>query len=483
MGRRERSIDPTGGPVPRFALELRKLRDEAGSPTYRELAKRSNYSMTVLAEAAGGNRFPTLAVTLAFVEACGGDLPDWEARWHSVAAELGTTESGPERTPYPGLRPFTAADEEYFFGRERLVDELRGRLLANGLVALSGASGCGKTSLVQAGLLPSLRRATPPVHPILLSPGADPCAALRAALRLPAGRPESPAAALRHLLAGRPPGTRLVLVVDQFEELYTLCGDQRERAEFVSRLLAFATEGQHRVHVLLVSRAGQPPRLAGHPALTTALAGRVVAVGPPDPRTVVVEPAAVAGAEIEPDLVDRLVTEAADEPGNLPVLACTLHELWEHRAGPQLTLSGYLAAGDIAGVITRLGDETFSLLDVHQWRLARKVFLRLVTCGDRAVVPLGELLPDEDPQAASTLVELLVKGRLLTIGERGVTVAHQAIVRDWPRLQTWLTENRLSDLERAVAGQSAAWRHRVVLVLTSVAVLLTIAFVLLVVRS
>jgi len=483
MGRRERSIDPTGGPVPRFALELRKLRDEAGSPTYRELAKRSNYSMTVLAEAAGGNRFPTLAVTLALVEACGGDLPDWEARWRSVAAELGAGDLGPDRVPYPGSRPFTTAEAEYFRGRERLVDELRERLLTSGLVALSGPSGCGKTSLVQAGLLPSLSRVTPPVHPILFSPGADPRTALAAALRVPADRRDSPTAMLQHLLAGRPPGTRLAVVVDQFEQLYTVCRDRHERAAFLDRLLAFATAAEVGVHVLLVVRAGQPARFEGNPALEAALAGRVLAVGSPDPRAVVVGPAAAAGVEVEPDLADRLVTEAADEPGTLPVLARALHELWQQRDGPRLTLSGYLAAGDIAGVITRLGEETFSLLDAQQWRLARRLFLQLVTGDESAVVPLGDLLPGEDPQVTSALVELLVQGRLLTIEERGVTVAHRAIVRDWPRLQTWLTENRLNDLERALAAHSVDRRHRALVTLTWLTVFVTVVAVLVLVRN
>src|SRR5262245_47120424 len=125
MGRRERQLDPTGGPIQRFADELRSLRDSAGRPTYRELAKRAHYSVTALSEAAGGEVMPSLPVTLAYVRACGGDPTFWEERWHAVAAESGVPEETeqPSNSPYLGLTTFEPYHAELFFGRQRIVED------------------------------------------------------------------------------------------------------------------------------------------------------------------------------------------------------------------------------------------------------------------------------------------------------------------------------------------------------------------------
>ena len=181
MGRSERPVDPEAGPLQRLAWDLRQLRQKAGRPSYRELAKRAHYSASVLSEAAGGLAFPSLAVTLAYVEACGGDGEEWEKRWRLLAVELApptvddTTAADTEVPPYLGLSTFQPADAARFFGRRALIGELCDRLADNPFLAVFGASGSGKSSLLRAGLLPALAEdTTRDCVTVLLTPGCQP---------------------------------------------------------------------------------------------------------------------------------------------------------------------------------------------------------------------------------------------------------------------------------------------------------------------
>ena len=151
--RRERPLDAVGSALSRFAADLRALRDKAGGPTYRELGRPAHYSPATLSQAASGQKLPSLAVTLAYVRACGGDAGPWEERWHAVAADEAASEVevDDEQSPYVGLTAFQPADADRFFGRERLVDALVTRLSGNRMVAVCGASGAGKSSLPWAG--------------------------------------------------------------------------------------------------------------------------------------------------------------------------------------------------------------------------------------------------------------------------------------------------------------------------------------------
>src|SRR5439155_15384486 len=160
--------------------DLRRLRNEAGRPTYRVLSARAHYSVATLSAAAAGHKLPSLAVTLAYVRACGGDPAQWERRWHAVAAELAADavaeagESGldDEPAPYAGLAAFQADDAGRFFGRERLVEELLERLVRRRVVAVLGASGAGKSSLLRAGLVARCRGQDRRV--LLFTPGPHP---------------------------------------------------------------------------------------------------------------------------------------------------------------------------------------------------------------------------------------------------------------------------------------------------------------------
>src|SRR5438094_287824 len=171
MPRDERPLDEGDTPLLRFARDLRLLREKAGKPTYRELSARAHYSEAALSQAAAGRKLPTLPVVLAYVEACDGSTREWEQRWSEVAAEL---EPPPvdDRTvpPYIGLSTFQPADAGRFFGRERLVDELVSRLAEQRVVAVVGASGAGKSSVLRAGLVPRFADRvltfTPGGHPL-----------------------------------------------------------------------------------------------------------------------------------------------------------------------------------------------------------------------------------------------------------------------------------------------------------------------------
>jgi hypothetical protein len=197
----ERPLEPGDGPLLRFAADLRRLREMAGRPAYRELGRRAHYSAAALSDAANGRKLPSLAVTKAYVAACNGDVAEWERRWHDVAAELdgpATSERGdsaPTEAPYVGLAAFEPADAGRFFGRERLVAQLCAQVMRRRFVMVLGPSGSGKSSLLGAGLLHHARthglHGVPGGPTVVMTPGPHPLEELAARLAilvsLPAG--------------------------------------------------------------------------------------------------------------------------------------------------------------------------------------------------------------------------------------------------------------------------------------------------------
>ncbi|PZG48846.1 hypothetical protein C1I98_12410, partial [Spongiactinospora gelatinilytica] len=315
MPRPERAIDPGGGVVAQFALELREIRRAAGNPGYRELARRTHYSPATLAAAAAGNRLPSLAVTLAYVRACGADETTWRQCWHTAAAELGAQPAGTgsgdgpaTRPPYLGLAAYGSDDADLFFGRDHLPAALIERLAIRPFLALIGASGSGKSSLLRAGLLPAA--AAQGHATLLITPGAHPlreCAtALGTALEIPSGDLITElgddvgalGAALRRLATAGHDDRRALLIVDQFEEVFTLCTDEQEREWFIAALPAAAAGPDDRARVVLGLRADFYAHCARHGVLVEALQDGQVLVGPMNAgelREVVTRPAAVAG--------------------------------------------------------------------------------------------------------------------------------------------------------------------------------------------
>ncbi|MGV9565741.1 nSTAND1 domain-containing NTPase [Streptomyces sp. NPDC003480] len=436
MGRREGELDPASGPTHAFAFELRKLRRDAGGLTYRAMAQRTSYSAATLSRAAAGEQLPSLAVALAYAQACGGDAAKWERRWHAAAEETaaGVTHADDARSPYRGLARFETGDQDIFFGRDQLTAQLAERVHGHRLVAVVGPSGSGKSSLLRAGLIPLLQNEeSPDRRPAairILTPGPRPMSAQAAAMR-----------------ASQEPGDTVV-VVDQLEELFTLCADPVEREAYIE-LLQTALEPEHRVRVLLAVRADFFGRCAEHHALAAALREATVLVGPMSPaelREAIVKPAMTAGLIVERELTRRIVEEVAEKPGGLPLMSHALLETWRRRRGRALTLSAYEAAGGVQGALSRTAEELYTQLSADQAVCARRILLRLITPGEGAQdtgrpANRGELGADRSPYTGDTL-ERLVRARLVTLDGETVHLAHEALITAWPRLRKWIDDAR-----------------------------------------
>ncbi|MFC8432811.1 DNA-binding protein [Streptomyces sp. NPDC057253] len=463
MGRRETPVDPAAGPVPRFAYDLRKLRQEAGGPTYRELARRAHFSVTALSQAAAGEHLPSLQVTLAYATACGGDAGEWERRWKEAEREVreaAADQDDDTDPPYQGLARFEPDDHDRYFGRDRLVTALRQLVRDRRFTAVFGPSGSGKSSLLRAGLIPALRAERELAAIRVLTPGAHPARTHAAALG-----PVTKAGV----------GDTLV-VVDQFEEVFTLCRDPEERRAFLDLLLA-AREPGSGLRVVIAVRADFYGRCAEHRALADALGEAGLLVGPMDPaelREVIVKPAQSAGYIVERALTARLVEEIADEPGGLPLLSHVLRETWRRRRGRALTEEAYEAAGGVHGAIAQSAEEVWADLSPDLADLTRLVLLRLITPGegsqdtrrpiDRSELDftelgrrqpdfteLGRRQPDftgpteHAPAPApdvSHVLDRLVRARLVTLDHGTVDLAHEALITAWPRLSGWIEQER-----------------------------------------
>ncbi|WP_030607961.1 hypothetical protein [Streptomyces fulvoviolaceus] len=432
MGRREKPLDPGAGAVQRFAYGLRKLRDEAGTPTYRAMAFAAGYSAPTLSAAAGGERLPSLPVLLAYVSACGGDTGEWEQRWREAVGEARVFEdSDDDPGPYPGLARFETGDGEHFHGRDELIDELVRLTARTRFAAVVGASGSGKSSLLRAGLIPALRGTAGPSHLAairLLTPGPHPLRT-HEALFTPHDAPGD-----------------TLLVVDQFEEVFTLCADPAERARFLGQLLE-AADPASRLRVVIAVRADFYGRCAEHGRLAEALRDSTLLIGPMPPaalREAVVRPAAAQRLVVERALTARIVTDVAGEPGGLPLMAHALREVWRRRTGKTLTLAAYEAVGGVRGAVAHTAEAVHSRCTSAEATALRALLLRLVSPGEgtedtRRPVDRAELDADETTAA---LLERLVDSRLLTVDGDTVDLAHEALIGAWPRLRSWLDEDR-----------------------------------------
>ena len=382
-----------------------------------------------------------------------GLLDLYRARQERAAhAGVGAPEGEGVLCPYKGLARFEKQDAAIFHGREALVATLIARLADTPLVAVAGPSGAGKSSLVRAGLLPALAAgALPgsakwPQH--VLSPGA------------------APRHDLAPVLASRQaPATDMVVVVDQFEELFTACGDEGERAGFVAELLGLLEPGSAPVRVILAVRADYLGWCAQYQELASRVADGAVLVGPmsdDEVRRAVEGPARYAGLEVEPDLLDAVVEDVRGRPGGLPLLSTALLDTWERRRGRALTHAGYLTAGGVSGALARLADSAYARLAPAEQEAARRILVRLADTGDagrpvRRRVPVAEVAAPGD-KAARRALDVLVDRRLLTAGDDTVEVAHEALLSHWPRLARWLEEDEQGRaLRRHLAPAAREW--------------------------
>jgi WD40 repeat protein/class 3 adenylate cyclase/energy-coupling factor transporter ATP-binding protein EcfA2 len=345
----------------------------------------------------------------------------------------------PEESPFKGLAFFDVGDADLFFGRERLVAELVARLAGASLLGVVGPSGSGKSSAVRAGLVPAIRSGVLPGSDewdvALMRPGEHPMDEVARTLgRTPADLPSD-----RHSL----------LVVDQFEEVFTVCADEEEQARFLTTLAEAANDPEGRVTVVVAIRADLYGRCAEEPALAELLGTNHVLVGPmttDEYRRAIEQPALRVGVHVESALTEALVVEVGDEPGALPLLSTALLELWEHRDGRAIRLEAYLQTGGVRGAVARLAEAVYGGFAVERQAITRAVMLRLAAPGEgdttvRRRVPLAEFDAARDRDVAD-VVGALIDRRLLTVSDGVVEVAHEALLREWPRLRAWLEEDR-----------------------------------------
>jgi DNA-binding SARP family transcriptional activator len=322
--------------------------------------------------------------------------------------------------PYRGLAPHDEDHADAFFGRDQEIALCVDRLKTAPVLVLAGQSGSGKSSLARAGIVPMLRRRGQEV--VVMVPGRDPQSSLAEAL----SRFDD----------------RVVLVVDQFEEIYAGASDEEADA-FGRRIVAHARE---RGPVVIVIRSDHLGELARVPALRRMVEEGLYLVSPLIGDTLkeaIVGPAEQAGLKLEHGLVDLLVRDTEGEPGALPLLSHALAETWAKREGRVLTVEGYNATGGIRGAVARTADRLYEALPSGQRELLRSVMLRLVSPsleGDpvRRRLPSRALLEDVE---RARVISLLVRSRLVTTGDDSVELAHEAIARAWPRLRSWLDED------------------------------------------
>ncbi|MGX7828548.1 nSTAND1 domain-containing NTPase [Actinokineospora sp. 24-640] len=445
MPRSERPLGSEDTALLRFAADLRRLRERAGKPTYRELGRQANYSAAALSEAAGGRRLPSRAVTLAFVRACGGDTGEWDARWRSIAADDAPGPGG-GHSPYVGLGAYQIADADRFFGREAVTETLIGMLATRRFVGVFGPSGSGKSSVLRAGLA-----ASAPGRALVLTPGSHPV--LECALRL-AELTGGSAAALRDELAADPanlhllirqstPDRDLLLVVDQFEEVFTLC-PPAERDWLIQALTIAATARPSRARVVIGVRADFHGHCGRHPELAAALRGGRFPLGPLSPdelRRAITEPAAQSGAVVEAALLTRLVSDVAGGQAALPLVSHAMAQTWRRRRGLTLSLAGYERAGGVEHATARRAEEVHGALTRPDQHAARLLFLRLVTPGENTE-DTPRRVPRRELDTIDSLVDRLAAARLVTLDHDSVELAHDGLIRSWPRLRDWLAEDR-----------------------------------------
>ncbi len=398
------------------------------------------------------------------------------------------------KPPFMGLQYFDEENAHLFYGREKLVGRLAARLQTSHFLSIIGASGSGKSSVVRAGLIPVLKGekvlseapALPqgsvlwPVH--VITPTDHPLTSLAASLTRQASSPDETRDLVAHLAEdetylrlevhrrlSQTKAEHLLLVIDQFEELFTLCQDPTEQIAFINNLLNSAHPGSHGALVLvIILRADFYADCACFDNLRQAISEQQEYIGPMSPeelRRAIEEPAIQSGWKYEPGLVDLLVRDAGTEPGALPLLAHALLETWRKRSSHTMTLESYAESGGVKGAIAKTAEMVYSQgLSIEQQTLARNIFLRLTNLGEgaratRRRVSLEELLPKTTQSSAvENVLHLLTDARLIIAEKDTVELAHEAIIQEWPKLRGWLEENRAGlQIHRRLTEAASEW--------------------------
>ena len=390
----------------------------------------------------------------------------------------------PGEPPFQGLQYYDEKDADRFFGRETLIAKIVGRLANSRFLTVIGASGSGKSSVVRAGVIPALRRgerltdgSLPPTDSgqwdiRILTPSAHPLDALAASLTRES-ESVSAATALRADLAQEPQALsliarrllaqngkkRLMLVIDQFEEIFTQCHQDDERSAFIENLLEAVEQADSQpITILLTLRADFYAQLTVQDRLRELVSQNqefIGAMSRDELTRAILQPAALGNWKVQEGLVDVILDDLGSEPGALPLLSHALLETWKRRRGRVLTVSGYTSSGGVHGAIAQTAETVFrQRLTTEQQPIARMIFVKLAEVGEgtldtRRRAAFSELLTRAtDPLTIDAVLSILTEARLITTDTlkpgdiRVVEVAHEALIREWPTLRDWLNQNR-----------------------------------------
>jgi WD40 repeat protein/serine/threonine protein kinase/class 3 adenylate cyclase len=409
----------------------------------------------------------------------------------SVGAPTDETAAATRRNPYKGLRPFSEADAGDFRGRSALVARLVERLGGTGpearFLAVVGPSGSGKSSVVRAGLLPALRSGAVEGSDrwfyAEMLPGPRPMEELEAALQRVAVDPSEPLLdaleqserGLTTTLDRMLPEDELLLLVDQFEEVFTLVEDEALRVRFLESLVSAVADRGSRLRIVATIRADFYDRPLAYPGLAELIRSRTEIVVPltsEELERAIAGPAEAVGVTTELSLIAEIVGDVTDQPGALPLMQYALTETFERRRDGTLELEAYRAAGGVTGAIARRAEDLYTALNGAGRDAARQLFLRLVSIGEgvedtRRLVPRDELGTLEvDPEAMDGVIEVFGRHRLLSFDRdpdsRGPTVevAHEALLREWGRLRGWIDAARADVImRRRLAAEAEEWER------------------------
>jgi WD40 repeat protein/transcriptional regulator with XRE-family HTH domain len=478
--------------------------------TQEGLAERAGCSVEMVRKVEAGTARPSrqLAELLAAsVDVTPTEIPAY-VRW----ARLGHPPDGPGgpgippgdarapidpplRNPYKGLRAFEESDAEDFFGRESLTGRLLGRLgvgtqersPAPQFLAVVGPSGSGKSSVVRAGLVPALRaRGLPEFERSIVLDvvvGGHPLEEIEASLLRAAVNPPSSLMpqlledergllrAVKRVLPG--PRVALLLVLDQFEELFTLVVDERLRAHVVESLWAAVTDPRSPLWIVATLRADVYDRPLQYPHSGELMRHRTEVVLPmlgEELERAIAEPAARVGVTLEQPLLAAIIRDVGEQPGTLPLLQFALTELFDRRDDHVMTLDAYRASGGVREALRRRAEGLFMRLAAGEREVARQLFLRLVALGDgaedsRRRVSLSELTSaTTDEEALHRVLDLFGRHRLLTFDRSRVTggptveVGHEALIQSWTRLREWVDASRDAiRTQRRLSAAATEW--------------------------
>ena len=394
------------------------------------------------------------------------------------------------KNPYKGLRAFQQADAADFFGRSGMIERVLGRLqepvVENNFLAVIGPSGSGKSSLVKAGVLPALRHGQIPGSEnwfyAEMVPGEVPMEELANALLSVSTSPmPGVVETLRDHVDGLAIGVmqalpskdgKLVLMLDQFEELFTQVELESDRQQFLDLILNAVNAEDSPVTIIATLRADfydRPLMYQGFGELIRARTELVLPLNDEELEETITGPAFRVGAVVEEGLVEAIIADVREQPGTLPLLQYALTELFERREGALLTVAAYEDIGGTLGALAKRAEEVFRRFDEAGQNMARQMFLRLVTLGEgqedtRRRILQSELLTLGDRDVVADVIDRFGRYRLLTFDRDDATrsstveVAHEALIRRWERLREWLTESRQDiRLERELLHAAHDW--------------------------